>query len=156
MDQLLNIISKITKAKYQSHTHKNLCEKIKRKKPQEILQIKITIVKSTIKFQIYQSYVCLKAKEKSHYFFSLTHYFSSWLRLTTKPYSFFTTMHIASSLSFLLHFATLIKVTYSHWFVRFTKFVVNNTQILMSPCLPHKDNPKIINLIFPSSTSKSN
>ena len=87
---------------------------LKGKKTQEILQIRFTMVKSIIKFQIYQLYVCLIAKEKFHcfffFFFSHTLFFFL-IALTTKPYSFITTMHIASSLSLLLHFATLIKVS---------------------------------------------
>ena len=46
---------------------------LKRKKPQETLQIKFTIVKSIIKFQICQPYVCLTTKKKFHYFFFLPH-----------------------------------------------------------------------------------
>ena len=84
---------------------------LKGKKTQEILQIRFTMVKSIIKFQIYQLYVCLTAKEKFHCFFFSHTLFFFLTALTTKPYSFFTTMHIASSLSFLLHFATLIKVS---------------------------------------------
>ena len=81
-----------------THKHKNLHEKnhfsLKEKKQKEILQVKFTI------------------KEKSYYFFfsSLTLFFFL-IVLTTKPQSFFTTMHIASSLSFFLYFATLIKVS---------------------------------------------
>ena len=115
-NQLLNIITRIIKTKYLSHTNTRIYVKkpflLKRKKPQEILQIRFTMVKSIIKFQIYQPYVCLTAKEKFSFFFFLSHTLFFFLTaLTTKPYSFFTTMHIASSLSFLLHFATLIKVS---------------------------------------------
>ena len=66
-------------------------------------------MKSIIKFQIYQLYVCLTAKENSHCFFFLSH--TIFLLDCTYHKTLFTTMHIASSLSFLLHFATLIKVS---------------------------------------------
>ena len=115
-NQSFNIITRIIKTKYQSHTNTRIYVKkpllLKGKKPQEILQIRFTMVKSIIKFQIYQPYVCLTAKEKFRIFFSLSHTLFFFLTaLTTKPHSFFTAMHIASSLSLLLYFATLIKVS---------------------------------------------
>ena len=114
-NQLLNIITRIIKTKYLSHTNTRIYVKKpflpKRKEPQEILQIKFTIVKSIIKFQICQSYVCLTTKEKFHYFFFSNTLFFFLIALSTKPYSFFTTMYIVSSFSFLLHFATSIKVS---------------------------------------------
>ena len=107
-NQLLNIITKITKTKYQSHTNTRIYVKkpflLKGKKPQEILQIKFTIVKSIIKFEIYQPYVCLTAKENSHCFFSLTHYFSSWLHLPQNL------IHYYAYCEFSLFFALLCNI----------------------------------------------
>ena len=79
--------------------------------------------------------------------------------LVTKPYSFFTTMHIANSLSFLLYFATLIKVsqilidlcTLQKFLSTTPKFCClsplalppeQKSHFKEEPCLPHQNNPK--------------
>ena len=134
---------------------------LKGKKPQEILQIKFTMVKSIIKFEIYQLYVYLTTKENSHYFFffslSLSH--TIFLLDCTYHKTLFTTMHIASSISFLLHFATLIKV--SQIFIDLCALqnlsVVNNTQILLSlplDYLPRKNLISRNSLVFHTKTTQ--
>ena len=140
---------------------------LKGKKPQEILQIKFTTVKSIIKFEInYKisnlSTLCMShSLRKISLFFSPSHTLFFFLTaLTTKPYSLFTTMHIASSLSFLLHFATLIKVSQiliDLCALQNFKFFVNNTQILLSLPLHYLPSKNLISwnsLVFHTKTTQ--
>ena len=142
-NQSFNIITRIIKTKYQSHTNTRIYVKkpllLKGKKPQEILQIRFTMVKSIIKFQIYQPYVCLTAKEKFRFFFfffSLSHtiFLLDWAYHKTL---FF--LHYYAHCKFSFFFASLCNInqslTNSHWFVRFTKFLSIPKFCCLSPCI---------------------
>ena len=137
-NQLLNIITRIIKTKYLSHTNTRIYVKksflLKGKKPQEILQIKFTTVKSIIKFQIYQPYVYLTIKEKSYHFFNFLSHTIFLLDCAYYKTLFF--LHYYAHCEFSFFFASLCNInqslSYSHWFVCFTKFFVNNNQILLS------------------------
>ena len=153
-NQLLNIITKIIKSKYQSHTNIRIYVKkpflLKRKKPQEILQIKFTTVKSIIKLWIYQLFLCFTAKEKSHYIYIYIYiyffFFSSQtiFLLDCVYHKTLFILHHYAHCKFSFFFSSLCNInqshTNSHWFVCFTKcFCQQHPNFVVSPlALPPK------------------
>ena len=157
-NQLLNIITRIIKTKYQSHTNTRIYMKktflLKGKKPQEILQIKFTTVKSIIKFQ-FINFMYVSQLKKNLTFFFLSHII---FLLDCAYHKTLFFLHYYAHCKFSFFFASLCNInqslTNSHWFVRFTKFLSTPKFCCLSPCIATQANISFQGIALSSTPSQ--